>query len=122
MQRTAPIPSITYHLVAEPYYESTNASEAYTPEDFASDGFIHCTDGEENVIATANRYLEKDDRRWLVLVIDKEKVRAEIKYENPQRIYPHIYGPLNRDAIASTLPVKRAEDGAFLALELAKPG
>ena len=114
------MPSITYHLVAEPYFESSDASQAYVPEAFASDGFIHCTDGVENVIATANRYLEKDDRRWLVLVIDKEKVSAEIKYEDPERIYPHIYGQLNRDAIASTLPVKRAEDGTFLALELTK--
>ncbi len=107
------MPSITYHLVAEPYYQSTNTSEAYTPEDFASDGFIHCTDGVENVIATANRYLEKDDRRWLVLVIDKEQVSAEIKYEDAERIYPHIYGSLNRDAIVSAQPVKRAADGTF---------
>ena len=56
-----------------------------------------------------------------MLVIDKEKVDAEIKYEDPERIYPHIYGPLNRDAIASTVPVKRVEDGTFVALGLAKP-
>ncbi len=114
------MPSLTYHLVAEPYHESRDASEAYLPEDFASDGFIHCTDGVENVIATANRYYKDDVRPFLVLVIDKEKVGAEIKYEDPEKIYPHIYGPLNRDAIASTLPVKRAEDGTFLALEIAK--
>ncbi len=46
--------------LAEPYYESTDASEDYTPEDFASDGFIHCTDGVENVIATAHRYCKED--------------------------------------------------------------
>ncbi len=112
------MPSITYHLVAEPYYESSDASEAYTSEDFANDGFIHCTDGVENVIATANRYLKEDDRRFIVLMIDMDKVSAEIKYEDPEKIYPHIYGSLNRDAIASTLPVKRAEDGTFLALEV----
>ena len=56
-----------------------------------------------------------------MLVIDKEKVSAEIKYEEPEQIYPHIYGPLNRDAIVSVQPVNRAEDGTFLAVELAKP-
>ena len=115
------MPTLTYHLVAEPYYGSCDASEDYTPEDFASDGFIHCTDGVENVIATANRYLKEDDRPFIVLVIDKEKVSAEIKYEDAEQIYPHIHGPLNRDAIASTLPVKRAEDGTFLAVEPANP-
>lgn len=116
------MPTLTYHLVAEPYFESSEASDDYVPEDFASDGFIHCTDGIENVIATANRYLKEDDRPFIGLVIDTDKVRAEIKYEDPERIYPHIYGPLNRDAIVSLIPVKRAEDGTFLAVELGKPG
>ncbi len=115
------MPALTYHLVAEPYYESSDASEDYVPEDFASDGFIHCTDGVENVIATANRYCKEDLRPFLVLVIDTDKVSAEIKYEDAERIYPHIYGSLNRDAIVSAQPVKRAEDGTFLALEIAKP-
>ena len=110
------MPTLTYHLVPAPYYESTDASADYTHEDFASDGFIHCTDGVGNVIATANRYCKEDDRPFLVLVIDKDKVSAEVKYEDPKRIYPHIYGPLNRDAIASTLPVKRAADGPFEAI------
>ena len=55
-------------------------------------------------------------------MINVDKVTAPVRYEDPQRIYPHIHGPLNRDAIASALPVKRAADGTFLALELAKLG
>ena len=66
---------------------------------------------------TANRYCKDDSRSYLVLVIDTNKVNAKIKYEDPQRIYPHIYGPLNRDAIVSTSPVSRAADGTFLSLE-----
>jgi uncharacterized protein (DUF952 family) len=111
------MPSITYHLVPEPYYKATDANEDYTPEAFANDGFIHCTDGDENVIATGNRHCKGDERSYLVLVIDTDKVRAEIKYEDAERIYPHIYGSLNRDAIVSSMTVKRAEDGTFLALE-----
>ncbi len=116
------MPSLTYHLVAEPVYESWDASQDYTPEDYERDGFIHCTDGIANVLATANRYYKDDDRHWLVLVIDKEKVSAEVKYEDAKKIYPHIYGPLNRDAIVSELPLKRAEDGTFVSVELAKLG
>ncbi len=115
------MPTLTHHLVAEPYYESSAASADYTPEDFANDGFIHCTDGVENVIATANRYCREDDRAFIVLVIDKEKLDAEVKYEDAEQIYPHIYGPLNRDSIVSELPVKRAEDGTFLALAPSPP-
>ena len=38
------MPSITYHLVAEPYYESTNASEAYTGP-FCRDGLAQLSPG-----------------------------------------------------------------------------
>ncbi|MCH8066876.1 MAG: DUF952 domain-containing protein [Chloroflexi bacterium] len=116
------MPAVTYHLVAEPSYQSCDPAEAYTPESFADDGFIHCSDGVENVIATANRYYKDDTREYLALVINVDKVTAPVEYEDPRRIFPHIYGPLNRDAIASALPVKRDPDGTFTALELPKPG
>ena len=114
------MPLLTYHLVAEPVYEAWDSSEGYTPEDYEQDGFIHCTDGIANVLVTANRYYKEDVRHWLVLVIDKELVSAEVKYEDAEKIYPHIYGTLNREAIVSELPVKRAEDGTFESLELVK--
>ncbi|MCI0890049.1 MAG: DUF952 domain-containing protein [Chloroflexi bacterium] len=113
------MPSLTYHLVAEPVYQDWDGSQDYTPEDYEQDGFIHCTDGIANVLATANRYYKDDKRHWLVLVIDKDLVRAEVKYEDEEKIYPHIYGTLNRDAIVSELPVKR-DHGTFVSLELVK--
>ncbi len=116
------MPAVTYHLVAEPYYQSCDPAEPYVPEAFADDGFIHCSDGVENVIATANRYYKDDGRPFIVLVIDIDKVTAPVKYEDPERIFPHIYGPLNRESIASALPVKHDADGTFLALEQTKPG
>ena len=114
--------SLTYHVVAEPYFVAGDPDQPYVPEAFDDDGFIHCTDGIPNVLATANCHYKDDARHWLALVIDKEKVGAEVRYEDPKRIYPHIYGPLNRDAIVSALPVKRDDDGTFLALELVKLG
>ena len=112
------MPAVTYHLVAEPYYQGSDPAEHYTPEVFDVDGFIHCTDGVENVIATANRYYKEDPRPFVALVINVDKVTAPVRYEDPERIFPHIYGPLNRESILSSLPVNRNADDAFLALEL----
>jgi hypothetical protein len=41
-------------------------------------------------------------------------VQPEIRYEDPEHIYPHIYGPLNRDAIVTIVPMLRNADGTFL--------
>jgi pimeloyl-ACP methyl ester carboxylesterase/uncharacterized protein (DUF952 family) len=104
----------TYHLVPASHFESTDSSEPYIPQAFEQDGFIHCTDGIDNVLQTGNRYYKDEPRDYLLVVIDTTKVQAPIVYEDPARIFPHIYGPLNRDAIVATLPVPRAADGSFL--------
>lgn len=105
---------MTYHIVPGAYYRDCDASQPYTPEPFEREGFIHCTDGAENVAATANRYYVADRRMYIALVIDKSLVQPEIRYEDPEHIYPHIYGPLNRDAIVTIVPMLRNADGTFL--------
>jgi uncharacterized protein (DUF952 family) len=106
---------LTFHLVAGEYYRDCDSSEPYVPVDFAREGFIHCTDGAQNVADTANRYYQNDRRMYVALVIDLDRVSAEVRYEDKAGIYPHIYGPLNRDAIVTILPMLRGAGGAFLA-------
>jgi uncharacterized protein (DUF952 family) len=106
--------NITYHLVAGSYFRDCDSSAPYTPESFADEGFIHCTDGPDNVAAVANRYYRDGQRMYVVLAIDKDALTSEVRYEDPERIYPHIYGPLNRDAIVKVLPILREADGTFL--------
>jgi uncharacterized protein (DUF952 family) len=105
---------ITYHLVAAEYYRDANRTQPYTPEAFAADGFIHCTDGSDHVAEVGNLHYRQDRRMYVALVIDKTKVVPSIVYEDAARLYPHIYGPLNRDAIVEVVPLLRAQDGAFL--------
>jgi len=65
-----------------------------------SQGFIHCSLAEQvtgvaNAIASA-----RDD--LLLLEIDESKVIPKIVYENlegGEKLFPHIYGPLNEEAI-----------------------
>ena len=104
----------TFHLVAAEYFRDCDREAAYVPPDFERDGFIHCTDGAANVAEVANRYYRDDLRMYIALIIDKRRVAASIVYEDDERIYPHIYGSLNRDAIVSVAPMVRGSDGAFL--------
>jgi uncharacterized protein (DUF952 family) len=108
----------TLHLVPAPYFDACDPDAPYLPEAFAHDGFIHCTDGEANVADVGNRYYRDDPRPFVVLVIDLAKVSARVAYEDNLGIYPHIYGPLNREAIVAVATVPRALDGMFLPPEL----
>ncbi len=106
--------NLTYHLVPQSYLDAQDPRADYTPRDFAREGFIHCTDGAAEMAATANRYYRASPEAHYYLYVDKARVRAEIRYEDEQRIYPHIYGALNRDAIIAIRAARRAPDGAFL--------
>lgn len=105
---------VLFHLVPGEYYRDCDSAAPYTPAAFAEEGFIHCTDGLDNVTSVGNAHYKNDRRMYILLVIDRKKVRPKIKYEDAAHIYPHIYGPLNRDAIREILPVLRASDGTFL--------
>jgi uncharacterized protein (DUF952 family) len=109
-------PAITYHLAPREVWERQAAGSRYLPETYESEGFIHCTDGEAEVIAVANRYYMGDKRAYVVLSIARDRVTAPVKYEDPARTYPHVYGPLNVDAVDEVRPVRRAADGAFLGI------
>lgn len=102
---------LTYHLLAASDWHATG--EAYEPPSVAQEGFIHCTDGREAVIETANRYYRGDPREYLLMALDLDAVRSEWRYDDAEERYPHIYGPLNLDAVISTEPAQRAEDGTF---------
>ncbi len=105
---------ITYHLVPAEYYRDFDRSQPYLPAAYEADGFIHCTDGADNVAAVGNAHYKDDRRMYVALVIDRRKVGPSVVYEDEARIYPHIYGALNRDAIVDILPVLRTADGGFL--------
>jgi uncharacterized protein (DUF952 family) len=106
----------TFHLTTQDVWDRQRALTHYTPEMFDVEGFIHCTDGEANVVSVGNRYYTNETRSIICLVIDLAMVGAEVKYEDPERIYPHIFGPLETLAVVAGRGIKRADDGTFLAV------
>ena len=108
------LPRFTYHLVAEADWPGRAFGTVYRPASLASEGFIHCTDGRDRVIETANRYYADDRRPYLLVTLDLQRVSAEWRYDDPDRVYPHIYGPLQMEAVRAVEALPRGEDGRFL--------
>lgn len=107
-----------YHLTPADYYEGLDQGADYLPVGFAEEGFIHCSADEDQMLEVANRFYKQLPGDFLLLVIDEGTVRAEVRYEEaaPEAEgprYPHIYGPLNRDAIRRVRPMSRSPDGGF---------
>ncbi|MDQ3695231.1 MAG: DUF952 domain-containing protein [Chloroflexota bacterium] len=103
----------TLHLVPEPVWEAQRQAATYTPEAFEREGFIHCTDGEANLLGVANTFYRDDPRPYVVLVLDLEQLRSPVRYDDPAQIYPHIHGPINREAVVAVRRTVRLVDGSF---------
>ena len=109
------MPTLTYHLVPSAEWHATDPSQPYVPSAFAADGFVHCTDGAAELAATADRYFSQLDSELLALVLDVSRLTAPVRYEDPRRVYPHVYGPIERDAIVAVRTMLRNRDGKYLA-------
>ena len=111
--------NVAYHLVPEQVWLEHGGKATYLPEAFEADGFIHCTNGLDPLLEVANMFYKADDRDYLVLVLDLPAIEPEVRYDDPDQIYPHIYGPLNTSAVRGQLRVSRTDDGTFVGVSRA---
>lgn len=109
---------VTLHLVPTARWEAwrsdTDPAARYTPPAFEADGFVHCTDGDAEMLAVANRFYVADPGPFLVLDLDLALVGAPWRYDEPGSPYPHVYGPLRRDAVRGVRAVIRDAGGRFV--------
>jgi len=106
-------PHITLHLCPAAVWNAQRNSVAYLPEAYAQDGFIHCTDGDEELLAVGNRYYLEDPREFVVLSVDLTANGEHWIYEDPGQIFPHIYGPISPAAVVGVRPILRENNRAF---------
>ena len=106
--------SIIYHLTPADHWHSLDPAAPYLPAAFENDGFIHCTRGLDSLLQVANTFYRDAPGEFLLLAIAEERLSVEVKYEDG---FPHVYGPLNRDAIVAVHRMGRRADGSFEAPE-----
>ena len=107
----------TLHLVPAPIWEAHQGAETYLPEHFDQDGFIHCTDGDAQLLGGANLFYQADPRPYVVLTLAVDQLTSPVRYDDPAGTFPHIYGPLNLDAVVGVRRAVRLADGAFASFE-----
>jgi uncharacterized protein (DUF952 family) len=112
---------LTYHLVPVDSWEASDPDRPYQASSLAIEGFIHCTDGADEMVATANRHYRDDPRAFLVLTIDLDGAGSPWRIEDERGTYPHVFGPIERAAIIRAVPAPRTSDGLFVMFEAGPP-
>ena len=120
--------SIIYHITTRRDWELAQRDGMYLVSTrgrtLAEEGFVHASAADQVGLVANTFYSDLDG--LVVLVIDTARLRAEVRRERvpgSERLFPHVYGPVNADSIVEVLPLERAKDGrfAFPAEEKPKP-
>ena len=106
----------TLHLVPEAVWEAHDPSRPYLPAAYREDGFVHCTDGDEEMVAVANRFYRDDPRPFLILTLDLERTGSPWRFDDPGQRYPHVYGPIDPASVIEVRRMARDADDAFVGI------
>lgn len=102
------------HIVHRDAWAQAQTAGSYEPPSLHTEGFIHCSTADQ-IAGTANTHFQ--GRRGLLLLhIDVAHLNAELLYElAPGTVnhFPHIYGPLNLDAVTRVETFEPDANGAF---------
>ena len=95
------------HITSKQEWLEAQQRGEYLAPSLDTEGFIHCST-EKQVLHVANAFYA--GRTDLVLLkLDEAKLMPELKWEPPapgiseSDSFPHIFGPINLNAIASVL-------------------
>jgi uncharacterized protein (DUF952 family) len=101
--------TLIYHIAEKADWERARRDGQYTMSTrgrtLAGEGFIHASTAAQVPVVADAYYRDAPD--LVLLVIDTERVGPELRYEQvpgQPDLYPHIYGPLNLDAVLETRP------------------
>lgn len=91
---------LIYHIVLPEDWAAFD-TDLYFARSLETEGFIHCSFADQ-LDAVIKRYYA-GVAEVVVLEIETERLMSRVINEpsTANEIYPHLYGPINRDAIVS---------------------
>ena len=104
-----------YHITTRAAWSAGKEAGAYKADSLESAWFIHCSKAEQ-VLRVANEFYSNLPD-LVILVIDPSRLKPMLHWEpgtdKADELFPHIYGPLNLDAVLNVFDLKPGLDGKF---------
>jgi len=107
---------VIYHILPVADWQNALKKGTYTPSSLVTEGFIHCSDIDQ-VLGSAKAYFAGEHDLFLVCIA-MNRILPEVHYESPPsenaKGFPHIYGPLNLEAVVNVSSLLRDVQGDFV--------
>ncbi len=112
--------AMIHHVVSLAAWNA-HPDQPYSPDSLPEDGFVHCSPDEPATLAVINAFYRDAPKPLHVLVIDEARLDARVEFEaaapapppgvGGDVLFPHVFGPINRDAVVDILGIQWDEQG-----------
>ena len=111
-----------FHITTQLAWDDAQKSGEYRAASLLTEGFIHCSTLAQ-VLPVANNFYSRQDG-LILLTIEDTLLSSDLKWEAPSGgtpppgvpegdQFPHIYGPINLDAVVDVVVLVSNPDGTF---------
>jgi uncharacterized protein (DUF952 family) len=104
-----------FHLTSRTSWLAAQKAGAYTADSLAGEGFIHCSRVDQ-VLRVADTFFA-GQHGLAILTIDLSRLTSELRWEPGTdlvtELFPHVYGPINLDAVVLVSDFEPGADGRF---------
>ena len=115
---------IVLHLMPRDAWERLVPGEPITNASLETEGFIHCTDDHDVLLQVANAFYRDVPGEFVVLRVAAADLTSACVWEAPAHIngsgesfaesFPHVYGPIDRNAVVGVEAVRRDAGRTFV--------
>lgn len=111
-----------FHITSRTAWDEAQKRGDYRAESLTTEGFIHCSTLSQ-VLPVANHFY-KGQSGLILLEIEPTLLSAKLKWEPPSGgapppgvpvgdQFPHVYGPINLDAVVNVVVFVSNPDGSL---------
>ena len=111
-----------YHISSRQAWSESRQRGEYRADSLENEGFIHCST-KTQVLPVAEKYY-KGQQDIVLLEINPLLLTSELRWEPPSggapppgvpegEFFPHIYGPINLDAVVNIYDLESGPDGNY---------
>ena len=101
------------HITTAGEWEAARAVGTYTPAGFEREGFVHCSLPTQ--VTHVADWFYRDVPDLVLLCIDPNLLASPLRWEPSADEFagdfPHVYGPIDVDAVVAAVPWVRGENG-----------
>jgi uncharacterized protein (DUF952 family) len=107
--------NILLHATTKSAWSAAQKNGRYAADSLAEQGFIHCSKTGQ-ILRVVDGFFA-GQHGLVLLVIDGTLLASELRWEPgvdlTTELFPHIYGPINLDAVVDVLDLEPGKDGKF---------